>query len=471
MLKYRKRGDDMLIGHWAFETNLNALFALTDLSGYNNSLILSNAGFSTAFGLLSSGSRNINNGYIGVTNMLYGKDKWSISFWHKNVSTMNAGSFLLFFDTFLNVYRNFSGEYILKLGMTDYTLYSNTTTDWTFINLIYNGTDIKIYKNGELESTHGVTIEIPNTPYIYFGSNTVEGYHDMYFTDLRFYDKVLTQYQIDGLFKLRILYYTNDMEFLDTSGYKKFVGFLPANNPPLKITDTAYGGGGYSLNGEDQYIAANSLITGLKSFWTINVYLKYHYRPEKNLEYIIGGSNTTGNFAKISFNHNGYIAYSYPVGTFYNFTATSSSIDNKNKMLTFVGTGTEVKLYIDGIYNSSVSLSTSNFNFNFLRLGNSWSTNDRSTKADIYNFSLYLSVLSDNDIKQLYEDRGIIDSDGNFYIKQLNSSIYNGTPKITAQSQAVFSDYIENNTNSNSDKVDINDQGNLNIQGEYWEVI
>lgn len=157
-------------------------------------------------------------------------------------------------------------------------------------------------------------------------------------------------------------------------------------------------GGTMAFDGiDDTAVLSNSV--NLSTQWTIEVGLLYTNK-NKSYEFFLGTPANTGAVGKILLRHNGFVSYSYPVNTYNNFNVSSTSISEANKTLTFVSTGTNVKIYVDGILSDTKAISNAPMDIN--TIGNAWSDNVWLAKFNLYFIHCYNKALSDSEILQNY---------------------------------------------------------------------
>ena len=156
---------------------------------------------------------------------------------------------------------------------------------------------------------------------------------------------------------------------------------------------------GLVFDGLNDYINAVGAID-LGTSWTLQFYLKY-LPQNKTYEFLVGTNITTGSYGKIMMAKDGYVSYSYPAGTYNNFTTLSSSISNTNSSLAFVSNGTDVKLYLNGTLIDTKTIANSTFLLGMI--GNAWSDNSWLTKLTLYNFKAYSRALTVNEINSNYQ--------------------------------------------------------------------
>lgn len=198
----------------------------------------------------------------------------------------------------------------------------------------------------------------------------------------------------------------------DSTGYGNTGTTSTAASTPSYVASTGkIGPGLLRFDGADDTLVFSSLNSGA-TVWTLNLWVKYTYQS-KAFEFLIGNSATTGNIGKILLSRNGNVSYSYPASTYNNFSRTSSSISGVDTMLTFAATGTRVKLYVNGAFDSEVTVASTPLEIT--TLGNAWSDSVWQTKFDLYRASLYSTELTATEISALYTARASIDSLGNLH--------------------------------------------------------
>lgn len=158
--------------------------------------------------------------------------------------------------------------------------------------------------------------------------------------------------------------------------------------------------GGY---GSNDYISLSNQPLNNTTSWSISTKLKY-INLAKDFEFFLGQNDlTTG---KILLRHSGYISFRGTNGTYYDFPTTSAEINNLDCNLLFVSNGTTIKLYINGIYKSSVTPASTSMSINII--GNAWTDTAWTSAFVINEVKIYNTALTDEQVKQDYNQGSAI---------------------------------------------------------------
>jgi len=158
--------------------------------------------------------------------------------------------------------------------------------------------------------------------------------------------------------------------------------------------------GGY---GSNDYIALSNQALNNATTWSISTKLKYT-NLAKTFEFFLGKNDlTTG---KILLRHNGYISFRGTNGTYYDFSTTSAEINNLDTNLLFISNGSTIKLYIDGLYKSSITPGSTSISID--TIGNAWTDTVWTSAMVINELKIYNTALTDEQIKQDYNQGSAI---------------------------------------------------------------
>jgi hypothetical protein len=204
---YKKRGDIMLIGHWPLIGNTN------DYSGYNNdgtptsiTYVAGKIGQAASFNGTSSGITSPalseqTNSALSFFAWVYfdGTGAYPGIWGHYGPSSNNCHFELTTSNTVLR----------LRLGAVNFTT-SNIpdTNTWVHLGFTSDGVNHKIYKNGvQIESFTGATGTILGTGNNLIGISDTTRHWDGLMNDVRIYDHVVSDMEIQELSKAKILHY------------------------------------------------------------------------------------------------------------------------------------------------------------------------------------------------------------------------------------------------------------------------
>lgn len=291
---------------------------------------------------------------------------------------------------------------------------------WTHLCCVHQGTTVKLYKNGEYVGEKTDVAEGLNSDAANFCVGR-ETYASGYFSfngnlnDLRIYNHALSVKEIKELFKGLVLHYKlNDLAeeygstVFDSSGYN-YNAVSMTENLELSTNTVKYS---YSTHfGANDYIKLESPNSEIK---TISLWAKWDSIPSGQsiifVDYksklglglmstgILCGTSGPGNY--YTYNKSGIVA-----NTWYHFVVV-----NPGDV-----TGTSRKLYINGIEQTpTTSVSNWTYAVSEMQIGK------RSTSSDgfaglISDFRAYATVLSADDVLELYHTAASIDNQGNLF--------------------------------------------------------
>jgi hypothetical protein len=407
-----------LIGWWPLDGNTED-YTVNQNHGVNNNVTWANGKIGQA------GSFNGTNSYIDILNKAElnpGTKDFSISLWlfipvkgssYRGIFTKNYTQAFGVFD----VTSGFDsvGLYIRSGANANMINFTDSYGKWTHcVWTVSNSGNIqKSYKNGvfQNQTTHTVG-DVTSTNNINIGRYSINGtgYFSGQVNDARLYDHILSQKEINDLVKAKVLHYTFNKDesiIYDGSGYKRNG---VKNNSPVWNTDSALGSGAYSFN--QSSVSASSLNIPIKEF-TITFFAKlteYSYMT-------IGAPNNQ------SFEFKWRIAGQNPYWNVYwdggNTTGMSYGFApplNEWHMYTLSHNGTIFKWYYDGqLINSRTITSGTFFNINTISTSG---TGGEYLRGSLDNMILYTTMLSDENILDLYQTRAKIDNQGNLYANE-----------------------------------------------------
>lgn len=313
---------------------------------------------------------------------------------------------------------------------------------WSHVAYIIDGTNVKVYLNGELKKTisqiSSLVDILGNNKYIYIGRRrtTESGYYQGYYNDFRIYDNALSEREVHEIAKGLVVHYPlNDVyctgssnlysgEFADGSFNTNIAydvsgfGNHGVRNGKLYIdSDSPRNDCCYNYN-QTGYIHRDNFETYFSQF-TIAYWLKIP--PSITDQHFICGTfnNWTGNgFGawRDSSAQNGYscIMKSTAESSYGTFKADGIP-HNIWTHIAYVYTGTQIKTYINGslvdtkTYGSNGQCYMPNLFLGNSTFGNRTTENDEASMSD---FRLYATALSDKDIAELYNTPMCITNNG-----------------------------------------------------------
>ena len=177
--------------------------------------------------------------------------------------------------------------------------------------------------------------------------------------------------------------------WFDKSGYGNN-GTL-VNGPTFSSTN----GGSIIFDGTDDYVNLATSTINL-SVWSVNVTLYYYYNS-KTYEFFLGNT-VADSSGKILLSFSSYI--SFRNSTYYNFNVPSSEISNKYSNLQFTSNGTNILLYVNGVYRSAVTPTSTLLPVT--TIGNAWSDLSWTSKFNLGEIKIYNKTLSASEVLQNY---------------------------------------------------------------------
>lgn len=166
------------------------------------SLAISNTAFVEMDGRV--GLRLISGHYALVPNPNLGGGPWTINLWYYPVRYTTYHHLLthegnqVHFTLKLNV---INGSPYLHVGGVNYGLTNQglELMSWSMLTVVYDGSMLRIYINKQLQSQNVANITVPNARY-YVGRGNDEEYSVGYQSDLMFYNRALSQTEINSLY-------------------------------------------------------------------------------------------------------------------------------------------------------------------------------------------------------------------------------------------------------------------------------
>ena len=295
-------------------------------------------------------------------------------------------------------------------GIYSISLVNNT---WYHVALTKEGSNVSLYLNGELVSslTDGTDVLKTNLT-IGARANNVDGagtssygHYTGLINDVRIYDECLSSKEIKEISKGLVAHYKlNNLDFINTdvsgNGYNTTsVGILTLNNESPRYDKSAIFTGSQLLNVSIGNVLANS-----KDF-TIS---GWFYHTGGTCYY--AGDNA--NAITVALEKNRFFIYDSS-GTAH--VGTWSATDNIWQYLTLVhnSAAQTLTLYINGVQNQQISTNGTVYSKEVLNIGGRKNTGQ--FQGYMSDLRFYVTALSANDVKQLYEASAIIDNKGNSY--------------------------------------------------------
>lgn len=208
-----------------------------------------------------------------------------------------------------------------------------------------------------------------------------------------------------------------DLVVYDTSGYSKNGTVTSASAPYSVQGETPIYNSCYYFPNKTQYIQTSTLPTsGLANSYSISWWGKtsdytstmaWSFSNGNKLNFYQGLYCNTGDGSQNPYQKNGAIISTPSVNVWHHFV--------------MVGDGTSNKLYVDGVLYGTAktykSITGTKIHFNGWDTGTSYKWN-----GHLSDFRIYATVLSEEDIIDLYTTRGSIDNQGDIFIKEINET-------------------------------------------------
>jgi hypothetical protein len=370
-----------------------------DTSVNTNALFSSNDPFSVSITIKPTETINANSGL--VTNQKYQSEVSPGGF---GLVTYNAN------QVAINLTKNDGTGTVSYEALAPTTLSINS---WQNITYTYDpgaGT-VTGYKNGTLanSSTSAAYKWTPEARVSWIGRNWQGGWSNDFFSseisNVSIYRKTLSQSEIkqnyfqsnivqDGLV---FMVDANNLVSYPKSGtaWYNLTGSVASGSLINGPTFSPSNGGLIVFDGIDDYVQLNGTVS--LNVWTITTNLFYNYQ-NKTFEFFLGNS-ASGAEGKILLSYAGQV--SFRNSNYYNFSKNSSELSNKFSNLSFVSNGTSISLYVDGVFNSSVTPPSTNIPLN--TIGNAWSDLVWLSSFKLGDLCMYDRALTPSEIQQNYQ--------------------------------------------------------------------
>jgi hypothetical protein len=306
----------------------------------------------------------------------------------------------------------------------------NNTNFWYHITVVIKGpTNFEIYLNGtSLPLTYSGT----GNSLTYSSSNGRIGGasngglpSNSLINDIRLYDHILSQKEINELAKAKVLHYVFNKDesiVYDGSGYKRDGNKV--NSPTF--VEGRLGSGSYRFADISKYIQSpyglgiNPFING----YTFSMWIKITSTQDQMFFHTPNGSSQRFYIAVYLGKWDMGIQ-GVPWGT-----GVTTAVNNQWSHIVVTMSGGFAKMYVNGIYSFQKTYTSYTFPDN-LRIG---SRSDYITSDSLDDVRIYATALSDADILDLYQTRAKIDNQGNLYANEFVED-YEITNNITLLSQ------------------------------------
>lgn len=315
-------------------------------------------------------------------------------------------------------------------GSPDYraTNTAITSNTWVHLAVVYDGTQLKFYRNGILVNTREGTLSAKNKTagvfYLGRDSRTGATAFNGKLNDVRIYDECLSDKEIKEIYKTLILHYklNNSIKVKDSSGYgynATVFGYLtdyvdsPVYDNCIRFD---YSSSTYvvipTINFSD--FANNFTISWWSKIENMNGKMAWGFKDGNRLNLYPTSSKfccNTGDGA-----NNSYMSGSS--------TIPFAAYNNGWHHYVMTANGTDNKLYIDGIYKGTAQTYKGITGTQIILSGWDTGTSYKWTQGYLSDFRIYATALSDEDILQLSKTKMIIDNKQNLYTNEFKENNY-----------------------------------------------
>ncbi len=150
-----------------------------------------------------------------------------------------------------------------------------------------------------------------------------------------------------------------------------------------------------------------------------------------------------GNGILFTFRNGVVVAYFYGVRIQFNYTPTVDAWHH----IVLVKTSTQIKVYADGVNIYTVSATTSSKNFsNITSISSPPSGSNPISNGNVQDIRFYATALTEQDVKELYQTRHMVDKDSNCYTYELIEG--QTTVGMNKQGQLLCDEIVENEDGS-----------------------
>ena len=394
----------------------------------------------------------------GITNLFRGGTvPFTVSFWFYHTGNSRRG--VIFGNYGLVSSNRFNIEITASNYLRfwwdsspDWTISAFTipTQTWIHCTIVYNGTDIKIYKDGVLNSTRSgaLTAKTPTGVY-YLGRDSRTGATAFYgkLSDFRIYDHALSTKEIVELSKGLLLHYTFDdysiehNTLLDKSGMGNdaIIGgsfVIEANSGARYEHCTRF---------NSNYLLLDDVLTSENKQFTISVWLK----PTKNQTGCIwNGRSSVGRSFGV-FYIGGGIRLDDNGGQMQ--CSTKLPLNQWTHVVCIWEAGGQKKIYYNGVLQKSGTAGANSHTNTKATIGMS-SKGDSKPSGNIFigymsDYRIYRKALSATETLNLYQDGVIIDNKQNTFVYEFIEGS-NGDTKITKNGNFKVKNTITENTDA-----------------------
>lgn len=341
---------------------------------------------------------------------------------------------------------------------------------WYHIAFTWNSTEGKLYINGELKKTYttlnGGTVKTGNK--FSLGSNVANSSTKFKgrLNDVRIYDHCLSAKEVEEISKGLVLHYKldnifNDNIIYDCSGYQNngiINGTVTINTFTPRYLN--------SMNFNGSYISTQSPSNEIK---TISLWVKWNAIPSGQSVVYVDYKSKTG----LGLMSKGILCSSCGLNS-YTFNKSSIIANTQYHFVIINPNGADDstrKLYINGVEQVATS-NTSNWTYAIdeLQIGKRSTTSDGMT-GSISDFRMYATMLTETQIKELYNTGLSIDNSQKihtFELEETNPNLFAGIPWTWSYSSHSKTYDLKTDFNENGEYIFTSN--NISAGSDYIEI-
>ena len=421
-----------------------------------------------------SGITSNDNGKIGkcalfssgqgyTPNPILGRNIFSICFWAKpdspsawsDIFTCETSKFRLE-KTDSDTYQ-FYADVASGSPVSGVALSSLPNATWTHVAIVLDGSKFTTYKNGVVDKTGSLTGNLVSGANFYIGSRIGSSYWKGYLNDFRIYDHALSLKEVREIAKAKMIHYTCNVsansKVRDSSGFRYHASLASGASPTLTSADSGTGSssflfvnGSKQSNGLYQHFISDTTIR-IPDQGTLSYWIKYSGTENSDNKYAVGFANFC------SINNSGALGMIYyKDASNYTTTAANQSLrDSKWHMhtISWDKSTKAFKNYLDGtlLQSATVTDFTHAGTFRQFIVGSAWTTSYGGHSGYLDDIRVYATVLSDADVKDLYQTKASISKNGKMFANEIcETTLANMTTKTAYDANWVRIFYHNNNS-------------------------
>ena len=421
--------------------------SLEDYVGKNN-LVASGAFNSNDNGKIGKCyNASATSAYAQSTTAIYLEGNLSLCFWFKVTAYSDSPTALITLHehgSTSNMGLNLAGDKLtMSIGYTDGTREWNGKNSTTTISLNtwYHGAltfdrtsnRVSLYVNGVREYTGTLSKTVKFTARklsVNRWSTEYSGYATTgFYNDIRLYDHELSYKEVKEIAKAKMIHYTcnasANSKVRDSSGFRYHASLASGASPTLTSADSGVGSssflfenGSKQSNGLYQHFISDTTIR-IPDQGTLSYWIKYSGTENSDNKYAVGFANFC------SMNNSGALGMIYYKDAS-NYTTTSANQslrDSKWHMhtISWDKSTKAFKNYLDGtlLQSATVTDFTHAGTFKQFIVGSAWTTSYGGHSGYLDDIRVYATVLSDTDVKELYQTKGSVAKNGKLFVNEI----------------------------------------------------